>query len=758
MTNVLTTVLQAKRSRLGVRGLMVFAAPLIATGVANAASSQSAILDSIVDLSEVSVSAIKSTSLHTFPTSSTTLGLSSIDRYNINELKNVSEIAPNFYMPRYGSRMTSSIYVRGLGARIDQPVVTMNIDNVPLLNKDAYDFNIPDLDHIEMVRGAQSILYGRNTMGGVINMSTLSPLKYTGVRGLVEYGMGNSWRANASVYLRPTEQFGLAVIGAYNATDGFFRNLYNGKKVDTERQWLGKVKAAWRPSESFVLENSAWTTVTRQGGYPYASYETGEINYNDTCFYRRTSVVDGLTMRWFGNNVSVSSITGFQYVNDNMTLDQDFLPQDYFTLTQKSHEWSFTQDFVVKGNKGSYKYLGGAFGFYRRRNMSAPVNFKNAGIESLIEANVNSNLTNGMQLIWDERNILFASDFLIPTWGWALYHKSEYSWGRFTASVGLRLAFERASIDYLSQVHTAATMYMNRGGQMMALGTRDVDIELPGSLHMTSLNLLPEVKLSYDVTDNFAIGAIFSEGHKAGGYNTQMFSDILRQAMMNSMGSQPEYDVDNIISYKPEKSYNYELNFAGKLLGGVLGVDATAFFIDCRNQQMTVFPEGTTTGRAMANAGRTHSYGVELSADYKLAQHWRFNGSYGLANARFRQYNNGIVDCKGNHVPYAPENTMFLAATYLCRLNNDFVTGFEATANCRGVGRIYWDEENTVSQPFYALAGLSFTLHTKLFDVDLWGENLTKTRYTTFYCESMSNRFVQRGNPRRFGVTLRFSK
>ena len=70
-------------------------------------------------------------------------------RLGIDAVKGLSAVAPNFYMPDYGSRMTSSIYVRGLGARMDQPIIGLTVDNVPILNKDAYDFDVADIESIE---------------------------------------------------------------------------------------------------------------------------------------------------------------------------------------------------------------------------------------------------------------------------------------------------------------------------------------------------------------------------------------------------------------------------------------------------------------------------------------------------------------------------------------------------------------------------------------------------------------------------------
>ena len=160
--------------------------------VATPANSEYA--DTVMTLPPVSVTAIKGGINPNRDEAVTNIGQTEIERYNLVNIKQVSEIAPNFYMPRYGSRMTSSVYVRGLGTRIDQPVVGLNIDNVPILNKDNFDFDLADITRIEILRGPQNILYGRNTMGGLINIYTLSPLNFEGVKIQAEYGTQNSYR------------------------------------------------------------------------------------------------------------------------------------------------------------------------------------------------------------------------------------------------------------------------------------------------------------------------------------------------------------------------------------------------------------------------------------------------------------------------------------------------------------------------------------------------------------------------------------
>ena len=125
-------------------------------------------------LEEVNVVAIKQEDrLREEAVSATALGQLELELVGATDMKSISNIVPNFYIPDYGSRITSSIYVRGIGARIDQPAVGLNVDNVPYLNKNAFDFDLADIASVEMLRGPQSTLFGRNTIGGLINITTL---------------------------------------------------------------------------------------------------------------------------------------------------------------------------------------------------------------------------------------------------------------------------------------------------------------------------------------------------------------------------------------------------------------------------------------------------------------------------------------------------------------------------------------------------------------------------------------------------------
>ena len=165
--------------------------------------------DTLVAMDKVQITAIKQgLSLRREAVAASVLDGRDIRLGGVDAIKDATALAPNFFIPDYGSRMTSSIYVRGLGTRIEQPVVGLNIDNVPIADKNMYDLDMSDIERIEILRGPQSTLYGRNTMCGVINVYTTSPLAYQGVRFNAEYGSRNHYRIASSAYNKFGEGLG----------------------------------------------------------------------------------------------------------------------------------------------------------------------------------------------------------------------------------------------------------------------------------------------------------------------------------------------------------------------------------------------------------------------------------------------------------------------------------------------------------------------------------------------------------------------
>ena len=710
-----------------------------------------------IELPTLSVTAIKGFEQTAVTQSSTITRISSAEAesLHITDARTATVCIPNLVIPEYGSRMTSTIYIRGMGARIDQPVMGLTVDNVPIMNKDNYDFDIDDISSIEVARGAQSTLYGRNTAGGVINVTTISPLDWQGARLAATYGSGNTFTANAGYYYATEEHLGLSASVRYHTTDGFFTNLSNGKKCDYERQWNARLKAQWQPNDNLSLGNVASVNVVRQGGYPYEYVETGEINYNDTCYYHRTNFSDGLTVGTRLGRVNLMSVTSYQYTDDNMTLDQDFLPESYFTLSQAKREHALTEEIILRNSSinSSYDWLTGVFAFYKKYNMNAPVTFLDYGIDQLILKNYNNVNGQYYPMSWSESEFTLDSKFSSKNYGIALYHQSSVNLGRWNLTAGLRIDYERATLDYHSSCQTGYDITNANDGSLYL--HRDIDIDDADNLSLSFWEFLPKFSVSYSLKSTGDIYASVGKGYKAGGFNTQMFSDVLQQRLMSFMGIGSQYDIDDVVTYKPEHSWTFETGTHLSLIQDLLKVDATIFYIDCTDQQLTMFPDGTTTGRVMTNAGHTRSYGIELAIKANPAKNVDIIATYGYTNARFIEFDNGQEDFSHKTIPYAPQNTIFAQVDYTVPIHSRWINAIVFGADVKAVGKIYWDEANEESQPLYALLGARVKLLWGKVSAEIYGQNLTDTDYSTFRFVSMSNSFLQKGKPVQVYATLR---
>ena len=711
------------------------------------------------------------------PISSSVINSSMLEREHILSIKDLSAIVPNFYQPDYGSKMTSSIYVRGFGARIDQPIIGLTVDGVPFLNKNNYDFDMLDVARVELLRGPQSTLYGRNTMGGQMNVYTLSPMNYQGVRAQAEYSSGMTFRAKASYYGRSRSgKFGYSIGAYHNRVDeGFFDNAYDGRDVDWGQSSGGRLRLVGDLGRGWEIDNSASFSYDYEGGYAYKLYDMEkdvlhDVNYNDPSTYMRYSFSDGLILSHAGEKVNFSATTSYQFMHDRMRMDQDYTPLSYFTLMQEQHEHAFTEDIVFRSNDKSrrWQWITGAYGFYKKIDMAAPVNILRDGISELILGNMPDAMKRMLE--FDRESLTIDSNFDLPTYGLAIYHESSLRAGerwRFTA--GLRFDYEASRMKYDN--------YSAIGYRMLPMirDFRTVEVPFAGEEKMDYFELLPKFAINF-TTGVGDIYATATRGYKAGGFNTQIFSDILQNKVKSAMmsdamsamgrpsmgGGDTAYDEASVTTYDPEYSWNYEVGGHLSFDDARMALDFAAFWIECRDQQLTVFPDDLTTGRMMSNAGKSRSRGVELAATWDALRlmsmsHLRVTANYGYTHAQFEEFNDGVNDYSGNYLPYAPQHTISLGATYDWWIGGRVLDEVLLSASWQGAGKIYWNEANTLHQNFYSQLNASVELRKGDFSLSLWGRNLTNTDFYTFYFKSMNRNFFNCGKPIRLGVTLSFA-
>ena len=699
------------------------------------------------------------------PLSSATISRLDIENRQIVAPKDLSLTVPNYLHADYGSKMTSSIYIRGIGSRMEQPALGLYVDNIPILNKNNYDFDFFDIQHISILRGPQGTLYGRNTIGGIMDVHTLSPLSYQGTRLNVGTGNGNTWTTRISTYQKPTEKTAFSIALNHYSSNGFFTNSYNETAADKILSESLRSKVQIKLSPQWTIENVLSGNFVKQNGFAYSWYDetsgkTMSINHNDLCAYNRFGLLNGLILKYSGNNVSFLSMTSYQYLSDEMTLDQDFLPASMFTLRQLQHENAVTQEFVVRSTKqeAAWQWISGAFGFYKQLNMDAPVLFKEDGIDELILANANAGIHTALpndSLLIKERQFPIESYFRLPVYGFSLYHQSRFKTGNWEFTGGIRADYEQTAIHYTNtaDIHYRFTATM--------LDYKPLQVEMSGEQSKMFFEILPKIAAMYKMkTGN--IYATIARGYKTGGFNTQLFSDILQNRMMQDLmadigvyfvENNTSYTAKTAIAYKPEYSWNYEIGGHFELLNRNLTIDAALFYLDCRDQQLTIFPPGKTTGRLMSNAGKMRSVGGELSVNYRYRSAL-FAGTYGHTDAKFIVYENESENFAGKHVPYAPVNTVSLNGEYQLNISRKWSDSLIFNTGWQGVGKIYWNESNTLSQAFYGLLNMNILLKKGNLTFGIWGKNLTGTEYNTFYFKSLGNSFVQRGKPLQAGISI----
>ena len=274
---------------------------------------------------------------------------SQLSHRRVESLKGLSAYAPNVYMPSYGSRLTSACYIRGIGSRINTPAVGLYVDNVPYIDKSAYDFSFSGVDRVDVLRGPQGTLYGRNTMGGLVRVFTADPITHHGTELRTGWSSRQGGRrASVTTYLHPADHMGLSVNAYYDGQNGFYKNACTGKKQDASDAGGGRLRWSWRPTDVVKLDWTASYEQSNEKACPYywqgtidadgqyAARAEGEVlSQNRPSAYRRKLFNTGLGVEHRLPRVVLTSITAYQHLRDRHFMDQDFISADIFSLEQR---------------------------------------------------------------------------------------------------------------------------------------------------------------------------------------------------------------------------------------------------------------------------------------------------------------------------------------------------------------------------------------------------------------------------------------
>ena len=774
----------------------------------------------VIDLDEVVVVSQpkEQVRLRLQPVSSNVFGSEQLQQLNVRDLSQLSQYVPSFTMPSYGSRLTSSMYVRGIGSRVNSPAVGVYYDNIPLMSKAAFNNHFYMLDRVDILRGPQGTLYGQNTEGGLVRIYSKNPMNYQGTD--IRLGIGTGLYSNVEVahHHRPSDKLAFTVAGFYSGLKGFINNDNFSEKNDKSNEAGGKLRLIYQPNPKLKFDWTADYQYVNQNGFAYGEFHPFDylpyiesssfLPADETVMDPATTIMNGYKRNMFNTGVSIgynmekllfTSTTSYQYLKDMMLMDQDYMTPDYLQLHQNQKMNALTQEFVLRSHdKSRWQHATGLFGAYQWLRTDAPVSFGDAitapignaitnamrgamqqsmyprmyeqmleqmmaqGMPEAVaakqaEAAANAAVQKAIEGVSMNVEMGVPESFKTPTFNFAVFHESNILLAdRLKLTLGLRFNVDRVKIEY------DALAYMNMtGGTAERQATYHLTSHVQDSRSKTYTQLLPKIGLTYTFDEQIGnIYALVSKGYRAGGYNIQMFSDIL-QTDLNAHqqdAMRGDYDVahtvadydaiEETIAYKPEESWNYEIGTHLNLFDSQVHFDLALYYMKIRNQQLSQMIPGSNYGRMMVNAGKSHSLGVEATLRGKAVDNaldWGL--TYGYTNAKFDEYE----DFKDNYVPYVPQHTLSAMIDY-------HFGKFTLGANLSGQGKTWWDEANTYAQKFYALLGAHADYDFGPVVVSLWGRNLTNTHYNTFAVASSAaggqRYFAQKGTPVQVGLDV----
>jgi iron complex outermembrane receptor protein len=664
------------------------------------------------------------------PFSISALSSRKVTEFRLWNVKDITAIVPNLYSANPGdNRNVTSI--RGITSTSYDPAVATYVDGVNQFSLDTYIAQLFDVERIEVLRGPQGTLYGRNAMAGVINVITKEP--GNDFRGFVETTIGNYGQQRHAFGIRAPlvkNKLFLGVAGMYDANTGFYKNDFNNSEFDKKHNFTGNYYLKYLATSKLAFTlNVKHSNNQNNGSFPLAG-SIGDALKNPYRVNQNapTKLVDNifnnsLNIQYAGQAFNFSALSTYQsnYRYYKTPIDGDFSPIDGITIINNyGKDWNnvkvLTQEIKFSSpasTSSPLKWTAGAYAFRQINPVKQATHFgEDAGFisDGAVPNSAVLNTSKGLSN------------------GYAIFGQATYTFGKLDVTVGARYDYEHKKL----KVH---------GDFLMDGMDEPVFVTQPDTTATTSFSAFsPKLSFAYHLNQNVSFYATGGRGFRAGGL-TQLDPDP---------SNAPLY------AYKPEYSFNGEVGAKFFLLDNRLQVNGALYYITVTDAQVPtlVLPQGITVTR---NAGELTSKGMELEIAGNPVKGLHLSYAVGLTDATYETLNvssNGNeVNLKGNRQIFTPKSTQMLVAQYDYHFSGDNKMRWFLRGEYMTIGTQYFDLGNDFLQSTYRLlngrAGFGF----KSFELSFWGRNLFDKKYISYaYNFGAANM----GNPRNFGATLRW--
>ena len=705
------------------------------------------VLAQTTDLEEVVVTARKrDESFRDVPVTMNVLTAETIQQAGIQSTRDYVAMIPNMTLVETQNAGNSFITVRGISqARNSEPSVAVLMDGVLETNPYQFDQELFDIQQIEVLKGPQGALYGRNAIGGAILIRTKDPADHFEGSARVGVGNGTSERAQAAIS-GPLNDSGTlkyrASVNFYN-TDGYLENVYLHDKADPMRDYSGRFRLLWKATDQLTadvrfyadrLETRAYYFVIPRDdeANPFSSFTTPPNANNITSPIQvnnrgedNRDIWDGVVKLDYDTGVgTLTSITNWNRTREIDTGDAfDFRPIDtsifkallgvdlnqsqYIDVKAASQELRFTAPTV-----GGFSWIAGAYFVHTERFISTG-NMVDEGL--------------GVFPVYQQPRLTGtnpSATFLADSQNnnaWALFANATYEFNKqWELDAALRY-------DEDSRRNTTDTP------AAFLLQLQDPTAFAGEVRKHTWSELQPKGTLRYKPTDDITIYGGWSRGFRSGGFNQTGVG-----AVAHNSGILGVNDLFNA-----EVADTYEVGVKGEFLDRRLSAGLSAFHTKSTNGYFFVFL-ATNSTQNLGNLDATYK-GLELELNAKPTDRIDLYASFGYTDSRIDHMEDPSVI--GNQAPLVSRTTTNVGVQYHQPIVND-LNGF-IRLDFQNIGRTWWDPQNSTSRDPVSLLDLRLGVNADKWSVAAWSKNLTNKIYNA---EFSPGGFLFRAPPRRYGV------
>ncbi len=691
-----------------------------------------ALEDATQTLNEVIVTANKrEEDIVKVSTSITSLSAKKIEDTRTWGLGGLTALVPNYTYQELGVPFQQVQSIRGIQVFSENPAVSTYIDDVNNIDILANGFAFTDIERIEVLRGPQGTLFGRNAMGGVINIITKKPTNRT--TGFAEVGVGNLGLQRHSLGFKTPiikDKLFFGVNGLFQTQDGYWKNdttgigatdgKANGKLVGGEKNLYGNMFLRWLPNSrlSFTLNLKGQRDWSNNSGFfvsqadrDLALANPDKIGLKRVGEHERNILNTSLVAKYYAGNFTLTSISAYQTI-DLSFKDIDF--PGFFHSFYKSAigeklppQEVFSQELRINSNSESkLQYTAGFYGFSQvGYEPSTNFAFELAPNAYSISRNKSNN-------------------FGLAGFGEVSYKVTE----QLKATAGLRYDYEKREATF---------------GDASFVGGLFTQLKPDTTASGNYSAISPKIALNYALNDRSNIYITYSRGFRAGGVNAQKVPANVRQ------------------TFNPEYSNNYEIGYKTFLANNKLSIGTSAFLIQWNDLQFFNLVAPFTYARE--NVGDALSTGFELEVSAIPFRGLQLDGSLGVNETITREFDLKRVNFAtgvetttpigGKRLSNAPSHTLFFGAQYEYAMSKKIKA--IVRGEVRNLGSYYTDIQNKIEQPSYTLINSRIGLVYGNYSFFFWVQNLNNERYLAFgNADSSLGRRVRTAAPRTYGVTM----